>query len=405
MLPTFRSSLWVQKCTEASHWRSYLLPRRQYVRKAFDPLRILFCGSDDFSIASLEALHKESENKGNFIESIDVVCRPGKWTGPSRKTFKEVPITRTARLLGLPLHQIDTFTGWTPPPTDLIIAVSFGLLVPRRLIEGATYGGLNVHPSLLPDLHGPAPLDHALLHGDTHTGITIQTLHPTKMDAGRILAQTPPPGIPIPHPNTMTIPELRLLTAPLGAALLIHSLCHALFLPPTTDLTTQATQSLVERGRTPRHARKLDIEDRHIDWRNWSSAEIVRRQRLLGPLWSNLTVPVFDHAGRQTLGTRKVVWSAGFEVVDPYAQEGRDASGSSNSGSGSGSSGRDEGVAGGGGDNATVVLPDREAEVQPGMPVGHAYAAWDKSALLVNTTDGMALKAREMTVAGGKRGG
>lgn len=58
--------------------------------------------------------------------------------------------------LDLPVHQIDTFTGWEPPrPNDeninLIIAVSFGLLVPPRILNVAKYGGLNVHPSMLPE--------------------------------------------------------------------------------------------------------------------------------------------------------------------------------------------------------------------------------------------------------------
>ena len=60
-----------------------------------------------------------------------------------------------AQELGLCTHEIPTFTGWSPPqvdqePISLIIAVSFGLLVPPRILDMATHGGLNVHPSLLP---------------------------------------------------------------------------------------------------------------------------------------------------------------------------------------------------------------------------------------------------------------
>lgn len=56
----------------------------------------------------------------------------------------------------LPVHEIDTFTGWEPPVGDvggpnLIIAVSFGLFVPRRILGAAIFGGVNVHPSLLPE--------------------------------------------------------------------------------------------------------------------------------------------------------------------------------------------------------------------------------------------------------------
>lgn len=80
--------------------------------------------------------------------------------------FPPVPIKKVAGPddLNLDIHQIDTFTGWAPPkPIDLIIAVSFGLLVPPRILNGAKYGGLNVHPSLLPESVTGAPRFIALL--------------------------------------------------------------------------------------------------------------------------------------------------------------------------------------------------------------------------------------------------
>jgi hypothetical protein len=57
--------------------------------KACDPLRILFCGSDDFSIASLKALHGEHSRRSDVINSIDVVLRPGKRVGRGLKTIRE----------------------------------------------------------------------------------------------------------------------------------------------------------------------------------------------------------------------------------------------------------------------------------------------------------------------------
>lgn len=70
-----------------------------------------------------------------------------------------MPIKDAARELSLPVHEIDTFTGWSPPiypgspqeVINLIIAVSFGLFVPPRILGAAKYGGLNLHPSLLPE--------------------------------------------------------------------------------------------------------------------------------------------------------------------------------------------------------------------------------------------------------------
>jgi methionyl-tRNA formyltransferase len=110
-----------------------------------------------------------------------------------------VPIKLAAAEERCVAHTLDTFTGWTPPSrVDLIVAVSFGLFVPPRILNLATYGGLNVHPSLLPDLKGPAPIQHALLKRRLYTGVSVQTLHPAQFDGGTVLAQTPSPGIMIP---------------------------------------------------------------------------------------------------------------------------------------------------------------------------------------------------------------
>ena len=72
---------------KVSHWG---LKRRLYAtKKDLEPLRILFCGSDDFSIASLRKLYKEHQQDKDLIASIDVVCRPGKPVGRGRKTVRE----------------------------------------------------------------------------------------------------------------------------------------------------------------------------------------------------------------------------------------------------------------------------------------------------------------------------
>ena len=62
---------------------------RHLATKTYEPLRILFCGSDEFSIASLKALHKEHVKRPDRIASIDVVCRPGKKVGRGLKKIRE----------------------------------------------------------------------------------------------------------------------------------------------------------------------------------------------------------------------------------------------------------------------------------------------------------------------------
>ncbi|KAJ1954341.1 hypothetical protein GGI12_005809 [Dipsacomyces acuminosporus] len=74
---------------------------------------------------------------------------------------------------------------------DIGIVSSFGRFLPRRIIESFPLGMVNIHPSLLPQYRGPSPLQAALLNGDKTSGITIQEVHPTVMDGGKVLAQIP----------------------------------------------------------------------------------------------------------------------------------------------------------------------------------------------------------------------
>jgi len=219
-----------------------------------------------------------------LIESIDVVCRPGKRVGRSLKKIRDVPIKAVAQELELPIHERDTFTGWQFPkesakPINLIIAVSFGLFIPPRVLKASKYGGLNVHPSLLPNFRGPAPLQHTLISGEKYTGVTLQTLDEKTFDHGLILAQTPLPGLPIPNHSQCTYPELLDFVTPKAAEILIQGLRDRVFVPPLADIRPQGSEHDIK------HAPKITPEDRHIDWRSWTSVTIGRRHRALGRLW------------------------------------------------------------------------------------------------------------------------
>lgn len=280
-------------------------PHRSYSHTPSPPLRILFCGSDEFSAASLQALHAEQKRDPSLIESISVLVRPPKPTGRGYKVLRHLPLELTASELDLPLHHRDTFTGWTPPCNpNLIIAVSFGLFVPPRVLRGAHYGGLNVHPSLLPDLYGAAPLHWALLLGRKRTGVTVQTLSESGFDRGRILAQTEGDGIEI--PQGVSVVGLRDLLAPVGAEMLVDVLRKGLYDPRVRgeDVTEKQEGLDVERESSKRkgvHARKLSPADRELFLSVWSGQEgeeawngvlTGRRTQILGDrAWANVIKP------------------------------------------------------------------------------------------------------------------
>ncbi|KAK2592677.1 Methionyl-tRNA formyltransferase [Conoideocrella luteorostrata] len=247
-----------------------------------DPLRILFCGSDAFSCASLRALHSENVQNRGLVEALDVMVLPGKRTGRGLKQIREVPCKTVAEELGLPIHQRDTFRNWNlPNGTNLVVVVSFGLFVPPRILSCAKYGGINVHPSLLPDLRGPAPIHHALLRGDAHIGISLQTLDDKAFDHGTILGQTPSPGLPIPPGATLhdILPD----AAQRGAQMLIQGLRDGVHVPPHQDVGWKAAQLA---GKELWHAPKVTKADGQVDWSTWTAEQFTRRVRVLGSVWT-----------------------------------------------------------------------------------------------------------------------
>lgn len=272
--------------------------------KKSEPLRILFCGSDEFSCASLRELHNEHVQNPTLIQSIDVVVRPGKRTGRGLKAIQHPPLRDLATELGLPIHERDTFTGWDMPGyINLIIAVSFGLFVPRRLLRDALYGGLNVHPSVLPDLRGPAPIQHALLAGREHTGVTLQTLDAERFDHGLALARSDPIYIPE-EADFKSL--LRQLTS-VGADLLVRGLREGVHVPPLAEVPipkpaprfeperSYSPELSLDSGRNEKreawekspttllHAPKITKHDRQL--RPEHLPHVLRRYRALGPLW------------------------------------------------------------------------------------------------------------------------
>ncbi|TGO40880.1 hypothetical protein BHYA_0030g00470 [Botrytis hyacinthi] len=256
------------------HSRLFTINSTSKPSKLSAPLRILFCGSDEFSCESLRSLVAEKRSDPKGIASIDVLIRPGKKTGRGMKETREVPLKKLAQELNLRIHERDTFTGWDLPkpngePINLIVAVSFGLFVPPRILNSAEYGGINVHPSLLPQYRGSAPLHHTIMNGDTITGVSLQTLDPLKFDHGAILCQE---GFPIPQSQTIEYQGLLDLVTPKAASLLAKGIRDRVFMDPKPD------QGL-------KLAHKIKPVDRFIDFEEGLSINVERKFRALGRLW------------------------------------------------------------------------------------------------------------------------
>jgi hypothetical protein len=141
---------------------------------------------------------------------------------------------------------------------------------------------------------GPAPLHHTLLTGETHAGVTLQTLHPEKFDHGAILAQTPQPGFEIPNASKCTYQELLDFITPKAAQMLVQGIRDRLFIPDSDQcVSSQGTNlsSTAKPDHPLRHAPKITADDRQINWNTMTAEEILRRDRVLGRLW-NVCHPV-----------------------------------------------------------------------------------------------------------------
>ncbi|PHH88926.1 hypothetical protein CDD83_6873 [Cordyceps sp. RAO-2017] len=277
---------------------------RGFASAAAEPLRILFCGSQRFSIPSLEALYRERGRDPGLVRALEVLVTPPRRSGRGLKVVEESPCQRLAERLGLRIHQRETFTGWElPQGTNLIIVVSFRLFVPPRILRSAKYGGLNVHPSFLPDLRGPAPLHRALLRGDDHIGMSLQTLDEDQIDHGTILAQTPKPGFPI--PPGAGIEEVTQEAATRGAQMLIEGLRGGLYLPPRRDVGWKAAEL---EGQQLVRAPKVTRAESQIDWTGWTRAdEFERRIRACTKIWTQAV----DRRGQQ----KRVIFTEASRVA------------------------------------------------------------------------------------------
>lgn len=201
----------------------------------------------------------------------------------------------------------DTFTGWELPKVDgesinLIIAVSFGLFVPPRVLNSTEYDGLNLHLSLLPDLRGPSPVDYAVLNGYKQTGVTLQTLSPKDFDHGKILLQAP---ISIPNPNNITRGALQDILVPIGADLLIRGLREKVYLPQTTPV-----EPILPRSKMLALAPKIKTGNKRL-LSKMTAEEIVRMERAFGRVWVGTKL---------SDGSRKRVVLEGLETVPMPAE-------------------------------------------------------------------------------------
>ena len=152
------------------------------------PLRIVFMGTPDFAVPTLDALL----NRGHDV--VGVFTQPDRPAGRGRR-LRPSPVKTFSAQHDLPVFQPgslrrdpDACALIVDLEPDAVVVAAYGLFLPSAVLEAPRYGCLNIHPSLLPRHRGPSPVISTILGGDEMGGVTIMLLD-EGMDTGPVLAQ------------------------------------------------------------------------------------------------------------------------------------------------------------------------------------------------------------------------
>jgi methionyl-tRNA formyltransferase len=188
-----------------------------------------------------------------------LLTRPDKPRGRGR-TLQPTPAKEVAQRLGIRVAQPAKLDASVDIPTETVVVCAYGLLIPESLLQQGLW--LNVHPSLLPRWRGAAPVERALMAGDTETGVTIhQTIK--ELDAGPIAAQE---AFPLGDDDDAGAVFAR--SAEIAARLLDEVIANPTF-------TAQPEEGVT-------YAEKVAPEDRELD-PSGDPHELVDRVRALSP--------------------------------------------------------------------------------------------------------------------------
>lgn len=220
-------------------------------------MRVLFCGSPVFAVPSLEAISAKHEILG-VLTNHDRSAGRGKYS-------QQTPVKKKALELQIPLFQpekidntfIEQVKSMNP---ELLVVAAYGKIFRQEFLSVFSKGGINLHPSLLPQFRGPSPIPAAILAGHQKSGVTIQRLS-LKMDSGNILAQER-----IGLTGKETTDSLTEKLAVIGADLFLKSI---------DSLERGTVSEYVQKEEEASYCKIIKKDDGFIGW--GKSAEMIER--------------------------------------------------------------------------------------------------------------------------------
>ena len=215
---------------------------------------IIFAGTPNFAADILDSLINSLAQTGHTL--CAVYTQPDRPAGRGKKLAMS-PVKKLALEHNIPLEQpvslrqqegIDKLAQYKP---DIMLVAAYGLILPKTVLSIPTFGCLNVHASILPKWRGAAPIQHAILAGDTHTGITFMQME-AGLDTGPMLNEY---ITPIESTDTSALLEKKL----------IHLACENLI--ENIELTlNQTKQPITQDDSQASYAPKINKTDAQINW-------------------------------------------------------------------------------------------------------------------------------------------
>lgn len=231
-----------------------------------DALKIIFAGTPEFAVEALQALLQTEH------QIVAVYTQPDRPAGRGRKLMAS-PVKQLALEHGIEVRQPKSLKGEAEQAelaalqADLMVVVAYGLLLPQAVLDAPRLGCINIHASLLPRWRGAAPIQRAILAGDSESGVTIMQME-AGLDTGPMLHIL---RCPITEDDIGGTLHDRL--AGLGAEALLA------VLPGLADGSVEAEP---QDDSQSNYAKKLDKQEARVDWTQ-SGKQIDRQVRAFNP--------------------------------------------------------------------------------------------------------------------------
>jgi methionyl-tRNA formyltransferase len=258
------------------------------------PLRIVFCGTPAFAVPSLRLLLAQSD-----FEVAGVITQPDRPRGRGQEVMVS-PVKAAALEANVPVFQPEKIRAeeseayLRQAAADAIVIIAYGQIIPARLIAIPRLGWINVHGSLLPKYRGAAPVNWAILNGETHTGLTTMQID-AGLDTGAMLLKYETEIAP-----DETAPQLTARLSEAGAPLIVETL---------RALAAGMLHAMPQDDSQKSFAPPLKKEDGRMDW-SLNARQIYNRIRGLQPWPGTFT---------KFRGKTCHIWGAPAEVSTPSA--------------------------------------------------------------------------------------